>query len=166
MYGGNANAYEYVNGDPINRYDLDGKWGWFKKKWNSFKKSSVGRHIRRHRRFYGWAAAAGIGVLGAACIAATAGICAGAGGLIIGAAIGAGGGMANYRIGTARRTRGGYARSGAYGAAAAFFPGSWARMRQVGTPQSARRWMDSFRREKSYGQRRAKVNQHWGFATR
>ncbi|MFI1506775.1 hypothetical protein [Streptomyces sp. NPDC020597] len=43
----------------------------------------MGRHIRRHRKFYGWAAAAGIGVLTAGCIAATAGICAGAGGLII-----------------------------------------------------------------------------------
>ncbi|MGW1268799.1 DNRLRE domain-containing protein [Streptomyces sp. NPDC002491] len=166
VYGGNANAYEYVNGDPVNRYDLDGKLGWFKKKWNSFKKSSVGRHIRRHRKFYGWAAAAGIGVLSAGCIAATAGICAGAGGLIIGASLGAGGGMANYRIGTARRTRGGYARSGAYGAAAAFFPGVWTRMRQIGMAQSPRRWLDTFRREKSYGTRRGKVNQHWGFGTR
>jgi RHS repeat-associated protein len=23
--GGNANAYEYCNADPLNRYDLDGK---------------------------------------------------------------------------------------------------------------------------------------------
>nr|WP_307792451.1 RHS repeat-associated core domain-containing protein [Streptomyces verrucosisporus] len=25
VYGGNANAYEYVNADPLNRYDLDDK---------------------------------------------------------------------------------------------------------------------------------------------
>ncbi|MDT9698293.1 DNRLRE domain-containing protein [Streptomyces sp. P17] len=30
--GGNANAYDYVNGDPLNRYDLDGRWGWFKRR--------------------------------------------------------------------------------------------------------------------------------------
>jgi RHS repeat-associated protein len=29
--GGNANAYEYCNGDPVNRYDLDGRWGFWKK---------------------------------------------------------------------------------------------------------------------------------------
>ncbi|MEU0949469.1 DNRLRE domain-containing protein [Streptomyces canus] len=28
--GGNANAYEYCNGDPLNRFDLDGKWSWRK----------------------------------------------------------------------------------------------------------------------------------------
>ncbi|MFJ7244121.1 ricin-type beta-trefoil lectin domain protein [Kitasatospora sp. NPDC098652] len=26
VYGGNANAYDYVYGDPINQYDLDGRW--------------------------------------------------------------------------------------------------------------------------------------------
>ena len=25
VYGGNANAYDYVHGNPVNRYDLDGK---------------------------------------------------------------------------------------------------------------------------------------------
>lgn len=25
-YGGSANAYDYVSGDPINTLDLDGKW--------------------------------------------------------------------------------------------------------------------------------------------
>jgi RHS repeat-associated protein len=28
--GGNANAYEYCNGDPLNSFDLDGKWSWRK----------------------------------------------------------------------------------------------------------------------------------------
>ncbi|MFB9348425.1 polymorphic toxin-type HINT domain-containing protein [Streptomyces heliomycini] len=28
--GGNANAYEYCSADPVNCFDLDGKWGWKK----------------------------------------------------------------------------------------------------------------------------------------
>ncbi|WP_404871021.1 DNRLRE domain-containing protein (plasmid) [Kitasatospora griseola] len=31
VYGGNANAYEYVHGDPLDKYDLDGR-NWF---WNT-----------------------------------------------------------------------------------------------------------------------------------
>ncbi|MFG3496811.1 DNRLRE domain-containing protein [Streptomyces sp. NPDC047886] len=31
VYGGNANAYDYCTADPINCYDLDGRFGW--KKW-------------------------------------------------------------------------------------------------------------------------------------
>ncbi|MEU1217036.1 polymorphic toxin-type HINT domain-containing protein, partial [Streptomyces sp. NPDC005791] len=30
VQGGNANAYEYCTADPINCFDLDGKWGWKK----------------------------------------------------------------------------------------------------------------------------------------
>ncbi|HLL34116.1 MAG TPA: DNRLRE domain-containing protein [Streptomyces sp.] len=58
--GGNANAYDYVHADPLNRYDLDGKWSWFKKKWKRFRKTRVGGWIHRHR--VGLAAgAAGVG---------------------------------------------------------------------------------------------------------
>jgi RHS repeat-associated protein len=28
IYGGNATAYDYCSGDPVNCYDLDGKWSW------------------------------------------------------------------------------------------------------------------------------------------
>ncbi|WP_425576400.1 DNRLRE domain-containing protein [Streptomyces glaucosporus] len=28
VYGGNANAYEYTFADPLNKYDLDGRWAW------------------------------------------------------------------------------------------------------------------------------------------
>jgi RHS repeat-associated protein len=28
VYGGSANAYDYTAGDPINGYDLDGRWSW------------------------------------------------------------------------------------------------------------------------------------------
>ncbi|WP_432158710.1 MULTISPECIES: DNRLRE domain-containing protein [unclassified Streptomyces] len=37
VYGGNLNAYEYAHADPLNRYDLDGKWSWSK-----FKRKFVG----------------------------------------------------------------------------------------------------------------------------
>ncbi|GAA4322101.1 hypothetical protein GCM10023086_47150 [Streptomyces venetus] len=30
QHGGNANAYEYCSADPVNCFDLDGKWGWKK----------------------------------------------------------------------------------------------------------------------------------------
>jgi RHS repeat-associated protein len=38
--GGNANAYEYCSGDPVNCFDLDGRWGWGKRAW---------RFVKRHR---------------------------------------------------------------------------------------------------------------------
>ncbi|MFJ4822058.1 DNRLRE domain-containing protein [Streptomyces bacillaris] len=41
--GGNANAYDYVHADPLNRYDLDGKWSW-KKAW---KKTT--RFVKRNK---------------------------------------------------------------------------------------------------------------------
>ncbi|MEV3950665.1 RHS repeat-associated core domain-containing protein, partial [Streptomyces halstedii] len=84
VYGGNANAYDYVHSDPLNRYDLDGKWSWAKKKWNRFKRSGVGRWVKRHR--VGLAAgAAGIGcglismgLAGTACAVAAGMLAAGA----------------------------------------------------------------------------------------
>ncbi|MFF9815353.1 DNRLRE domain-containing protein [Streptomyces sp. NPDC014006] len=60
--GGNANAYEYCNGDPLNRYDLDGRWGWFKKLKRKFNRwsanalgwglSKVGSHYLGYRCSY------------------------------------------------------------------------------------------------------------------
>ncbi|MFD0313342.1 DNRLRE domain-containing protein [Streptomyces flavalbus] len=68
VYGGGANAYDYVYADPLNRYDLDGKW-W---SWKKVKRAArrVGRHVRRNWRTY-----AGYGAT-AACIVASAGTCA------------------------------------------------------------------------------------------
>ncbi|WP_399498488.1 DNRLRE domain-containing protein [Streptomyces sp. P17] len=37
VYGGNANAYDYAHADPVNRFDLDGKWSW-RKAWNRTKR--------------------------------------------------------------------------------------------------------------------------------
>ncbi|MGY0066904.1 RHS repeat-associated core domain-containing protein [Streptomyces sp. QTS137] len=46
VYGGNLNAYEYAHADPLNRFDLDGRWSWGKKQWNRFnnKRHRVGRN--------------------------------------------------------------------------------------------------------------------------
>ncbi|MEV0493514.1 DNRLRE domain-containing protein [Streptomyces atratus] len=68
VYGGGANAYEYVNADPLNRFDLDGKWWSWKKVKRGFKRAA--RHVRKNWRTY-----AGYGAT-AACIIASAGTCA------------------------------------------------------------------------------------------
>jgi RHS repeat-associated protein len=68
VYGGGANAYEYVNADPLNRFDLDGKWWSWKKVKRGFKVAA--RHVRKNWRTY-----AGYGAT-AACIIASAGTCA------------------------------------------------------------------------------------------
>ncbi|MFE7954461.1 DNRLRE domain-containing protein [Streptomyces sp. NPDC057413] len=56
--GGNANAYEYCNGDPLNRYDLDGRWGWFKRlkrKFNRWSANALGYGMSRlGSRFFGY----------------------------------------------------------------------------------------------------------------
>lgn len=46
VYGGNANAYDYTFADPLNQYDLDGKWAWGKKQWNRArnKATRIGRN--------------------------------------------------------------------------------------------------------------------------
>ncbi|WP_225102492.1 DNRLRE domain-containing protein [Streptomyces sp. CoH27] len=50
VYGGNANAYEYCNGDPLNHYDLDGRWGWFKslkRRFNRWSANALGWGLSR-----------------------------------------------------------------------------------------------------------------------
>ncbi len=52
VYGGNLNAYEYAHADPVNRFDLNGKWSWGKKQWKRVK-SKWGRTTRNpHVRHY------------------------------------------------------------------------------------------------------------------
>lgn len=77
VYGGNANTYTYPT-DPVNAYDLDGKWGWLKKaaKW-------------------GGVAAMGI------CIIASAGACALAGAVAAGFSV-----ANNYRRKRTQRSYG------------------------------------------------------------
>ncbi|MFB6961860.1 DNRLRE domain-containing protein [Streptomyces sp. NPDC056309] len=118
VQGGNANAYDYVNADPLNRYDLDGKWGWSKrfKRWGK-KSYGWGRSgLRYGRSFAGktwrenkqtivtW----GVGI-------AVSGTCtlASGGTMVAGCAWlgGAVGGAVGYRYGVSKRTRGGYVRA-------------------------------------------------------
>ncbi|PVE11909.1 DNRLRE domain-containing protein [Streptomyces scopuliridis] len=106
VHGGNSNAYDYVSADPLNRFDLDGKWGWFKKKWKSFKRSRVGRFVKRHR--------VGIAAFSAgfACGLLTAGAAAAACGVIAGGLAGA----AAKKAGNRRASWGSVGRAGIYGA--------------------------------------------------
>ncbi|WP_435881221.1 DNRLRE domain-containing protein [Streptomyces bobili] len=127
VYGGNANAYEYCNGDPLNRYDLDGKWN----VWSSFKHAAKKRygggirkygraarsHWKKHRRRYvHWGIGIGTGLaagfVGVAACAGTAGVgCAVIAGATFGAMLGtpshlAADRMMGYR--TSRRRAVGY----------------------------------------------------------
>jgi len=55
VYGGNANTYSYPS-DPINAFDLDGRWGWARRAWH------VGRAFRNAPfsvAGYGYARASG-----------------------------------------------------------------------------------------------------------
>jgi RHS repeat-associated protein len=47
VYGGSANAYDYVGGDPINSYDLDGKACWSWAKWMCNRTKKVGSGVKR-----------------------------------------------------------------------------------------------------------------------
>jgi RHS repeat-associated protein len=102
VYGGNLNAYKYAHADPLNRYDLNGKWSfrkWAKRKWRSVKRSRFvrWRGWRTTWRFasygVGFAAAVGCGV---------SIVCAVGAGAAVGAmTYWAGGGRMSWR-GTAR----------------------------------------------------------------
>ncbi|MFM9615823.1 DNRLRE domain-containing protein [Streptomyces niveiscabiei] len=89
VYGGNANAYDYVSADPLNQYDLDGKWSW-RKKWRTFKKKSWRKWTRRAIRGTAW-------VGGAVAAGAICGMTAGAGCLAAGFVLGATTGSIDYQ---------------------------------------------------------------------
>ncbi|MCK9876711.1 hypothetical protein MXD59_13140 [Frankia sp. Ag45/Mut15] len=107
--GSSDNPYDCAHQDPHNTFDLNGRKWW---------KKTV-RRVTRHWREAAQVAIAGAAfVAGTVCIAATAGVCAGAvAGYAIAAGIGAAGGAASYRVGAGRHTRGGYASAAGVGAA-------------------------------------------------
>ena len=92
--GGNANPYNYVDADPINKFDLDGNCWWG---------CSVWRHVR-HAVSHHWASVAryaGHVALGVAAGALMLGVCAGTGGIgcmLAGAAIWGSAGIIDYSI--------------------------------------------------------------------
>ncbi|MFE2584583.1 DNRLRE domain-containing protein [Streptomyces sp. NPDC059378] len=96
--GGNANAYEYCNGDPVNRYDLNGKWGIHFHRWASWGRSWVGHH-----KTY----IAGLGA-GVAC-GATGWTGVGLGACVVGASLLVGAGSYRWSHRHKRRTASGYA---------------------------------------------------------
>jgi len=70
VYGGNLNAYEYAHADPINRFDLNGRWSW----------KSTKRWIKRHRvGIAATAAGVGCGLFTAGLASAGCAVAAGAG---------------------------------------------------------------------------------------
>jgi RHS repeat-associated protein len=93
--GGNANAYDYVNGDPLNRYDLDGKWGFHWRRWAR----RAGRFVSHHQTAVSVGLAFGCSFASGGW--AAAGCAAGAGAVT---------GWLSYRYGTPKRKRhiGGY----------------------------------------------------------
>ncbi|MFJ4873336.1 DNRLRE domain-containing protein [Streptomyces sp. NPDC088757] len=110
VYGGNANAYEYVTADPLNRYDLDGKWGWFKKKWRKVRNS-------RFVRWGGWRTVWKAGAIGVGFAAAL-----GCGvSIVCGIAAGAAVGAMGYWGSSGRKTWRGTATAAGWGAAGGFF---------------------------------------------
>jgi RHS repeat-associated protein len=133
--GGSANRYDYVFGDPINKLDLDGNcWGC---RW-------VKRHIVKHWRGIAqvalWSAA---GIAGAACIAATAGVCGGVvAGYLIAGGLGAAAGAGSYALSGGKHTKRGYASAAAWGAAANV--GSIYLGRVVGRASAGLRFRGSF----------------------
>jgi RHS repeat-associated protein len=86
--GGNATDYDYCVGDPINCFDLDGRWSW-KKAGNWWKK-------------YGGRVSAGLTIAGmVTCVVATGGACAVVG--AIGAGVSIAGRYAHHRAGHSSR---------------------------------------------------------------
>ncbi|MGW0839114.1 DNRLRE domain-containing protein [Streptomyces sp. NPDC002787] len=148
VYGGNANAYEYVNGDPLNRYDLDGRWGWFKKKWRSFKRS---RFVRsRH-----WRTVWRVGAIGV-----TVGAALGCGvSIVCGVAAGAAVGAMGYWGSSGRKTWRGTATAAGWGAAGGFFGRTWTNAIKVG--RSGKFSGSRYRRVKVYRGWRSYRNMRW-----
>ncbi|MEU8392358.1 LamG-like jellyroll fold domain-containing protein [Micromonospora sp. NPDC048843] len=90
--GGNANDYDYCSGDPINCFDLDGRWGW-KRSWKR-----VGNWWNKH----GGKVSAGLAIAGfAACAVATAGACVAVGAVAAGISVAGRYGM--YQAGRSTR---------------------------------------------------------------
>ncbi|MFJ9777308.1 DNRLRE domain-containing protein [Kitasatospora sp. NPDC101157] len=116
VYGGNANAYDYVYGDPLNRYDLDGNIC-FSCGWNRAKSFARKTWNENKQTIITW----GVGItVAGGCTILTGGAGA-AGCAYLGGAVG---GAVGYRYGySGPRSYGGYARATIVGSVTAGFGG-------------------------------------------
>ncbi|MEV5973991.1 DNRLRE domain-containing protein [Streptomyces sp. NPDC051921] len=145
--GGNANAYDYVHADPLNGYDLDGRWGWLKKKWKKAKKWGKGFWRRNNSQIIGFGVAAGCSFITgfAATVACVA----------VGSSAAA---SLNYRLTKSRKKR----HAGGYYAAswrAAFWGGGGSVFGRVGY------WAGRYRHVRRSGRMDRSVH-HWGRISR
>ncbi|MBV2151543.1 DNRLRE domain-containing protein [Kitasatospora sp. SUK 42] len=97
VYGGNANAYDYVYGDPLNKFDLDGRWCMFGKNPNGSCRGARQARLVGHAAVY-----VGGGIAIGSMCAATAVV----GCVLAGGAIAAVGGVADYAVSHNGCTRG------------------------------------------------------------
>lgn len=130
IVGGNATAYDYCFGDPVNCTDLDGKWSWKRaKKWGKWAlNNGIVRGI-----------AVGV-VVGAACVG-TLGIgCA----IGVGVAAGAALGGANWYVNHRRQSWGKHVLRGA-------LEGGFGGARAYGAAKYASKYAYRARHSKSFG---------------
>ncbi|HVV12772.1 MAG TPA: PA14 domain-containing protein [Amycolatopsis sp.] len=134
--GGSANDYDYVNGDPINNVDLDGRCPWYVS-WACSAGRAIAGAGRATGRFFAnnWRTIAGVGVAILGGVAAS--VCGAT--IVCGVAVGVLGGIAAYSVGTAHPTWGGAARSGIAGAVTGGFGKLWGRAARV-AEQVGRGW--------------------------
>ncbi|MBB1252376.1 DNRLRE domain-containing protein [Streptomyces sp. OF3] len=155
VYGGNATAYNYVYGDPLNKYDLDGRFCVLgKRKGGGCRGSRTWnrgtRFAKRHR--VGLAAVSA----GFACGVITAGAAAAACGVIAGGLAGA----TAKKLGNRRASWGSVGRAGIYGAGvgAIGFSGGWGFRAATGIRFTPGRYL--MRRSPGSGRHRKPITNH------
>lgn len=128
-------------------------------------RSAIASHFRNNWRMY---ARGGIiivtSLLALGCALATAGVCAGAGGVLITSAIGAGGGVLSHTVDKGKKTPASYASRAAYGA----IPGTGTTAGRIIMRESKgkARYAFEYTRQVRLGAHRRTVVNHVGFGTK
>ena len=116
VLGGNAGPYTFVS-DPIGMYDLDGRWGWKKPKWVSWRNAAT---------------LTGAVAFGA-CVVASFGVCAAAGAVALGVST-----ASRYYRYRSDRNAGRFWRGFAFDVGTGWLPGARGFQRGWGVMRSAR----------------------------